>query len=316
MDYGKFPNLRPEVQDSRVLAQRSVFVDYYESDDKGEPTGKTPIVTLHGLNTKFTVTENIGNFYPKAQIGVCNVKATTRDFLTNYMNFSDLHYSKRVLRLYAGYLQPGEDWHKTPYLFGGNIMYTRFTEPPDIWLNMEVLYKNRVSALTSQEWTLKGTQTSETVLRESAKRLNLGLDIRDMPPYSFTNFTATGDGKALLRQLRYSMPNYAVFVNNGALTVIARDRKRPAPGETIWQVREDTGMIGIPVVETWGVELTTLLNPNMHPGDWVNLVSQHQPAASGIYIILSITHSGELRGKEFYTKIQAYYPDPDKRQKK
>ena len=315
-DYAKFPNLHPAIQNGRRLPVRSAFVQFYEGDENGEPKSGAPIITLNGLNVKFSVEENWGNRFPLANIGVCNVKGATRDFLTNYMNFANLQWDKRILRLYAGYLAQGQNAKETPYLFGGNVKYTRFTEPPDIWINMEVVYKEIASALKIQEWTIKGLCNAQAVLSECAKRLNVGLDIRDMPPNSVSNFRASGDGKGLLRSLRNYYPGYAVFItSDNKLTVIKYDRDKPAPGETIWAVREDTGMIGIPSVEYWGVDVTTLLNPAMKPGDWIRLTSANQPMADGLYRIWKTTHSGELRGNEFCTKIAAKYPSGDKGKK-
>ena len=316
VDYSKFPNLHPSIQNGRKLPIRSAFIQFYEGDEKGEPKGGAPITTLNGLNIKFSVEENWGNRYPMANIGVCNVKGETRDFLTNYMNFANLQWNKRILRLYAGYLEEGQSAKATPYLFGGNVKYTRFTEPPDIWINMEVVYKEIASALQIQEWTIKGLCNAEEVLAECAKRLNVGLDIRDTPPNSIRNFRASGDGKRLLRKLRNCYPGYAVFITaDNKLTVTKYDRDKPKPGETIWAVREDTGMLGIPSVEYWGVDVSVLLNPEIQPGDWIHLVSANQPTANGLYRIWKLNHTGELRGNEFCTQISACYPKGDKSKK-
>lgn len=316
IDYDKFPNLHPSIQNGRVLPVRSAYVQYVEGDENGNAKSGAPLISLDGLNTKFVVEENLGNMYPAAQISVCNVKDATRDFLTNYMNFKDQQFNKRLIRLYAGYLQPGQSWKDTPLMFEGNVRFTRFTEPPDIWLNMDVLFKYSSSVLKPQEWGISGTANAEEILTAAAKRLNVGLDIRDMPPNSVRNFTASGDGARLMKQLRDTFPGYAVFISaENKLTTIHTKRTAPAKGEITWSVREDTGMIGQPIVEYWGVELTTLLNPVMHPGDWIKLVSKNQPSASGRYCIRRITHTGELRGSEFYTKIEAYYPDSDKSKK-
>ena len=316
IDYSKFPNLHPAIQAGRKLPVRSAYVQYCEGDANGDAKPGEPLISLEGLNTRFTVEENFGNVYPAAQISVCNLNDASRDFLTNYMNFKDQQLNKRLIRLFAGYLQPGQTWKDTPLLFEGNVRFTRFTEPPDIWMNMDVLFKYSASALKPQEWSIKDTANAEEILTKAAKQLNVGLDIRDMPTQSVKNFSASGDGARLMKQLRDTFPGYAVFISDAnKLTVIHTKRTEPKKGEITWSVREDTGLIGQPIVEYWGVEVTTLLNPAMHPGDWIKLVSKNQPAATGRYCIRRLTHTGELRGNEFYTKIEAFYPNPDKSKK-
>lgn len=308
-DYTKFPNLHPTIQNGKKMPIRSAFVQFYEGDENGEPRGGAPIVSLNGLNTRFSVEENFGGCFPKATIEVCNTNNATRDFLTNYMNFRDLQYSRRVVRLYAGYLQPGQGWKDTPYIFGGNVLFTKFTEPPDIWISMDVIYKEIASALMPQQWSIKGVSNATDILTECAKRLKVGLNIRDTPPQSITNFRADGDGKRLLRQLRNYFVGYAIYITpDNKLTITKITRDAPAPGETIWAAREDTGMVGIPIVERWGVELKMLLNADMKPGDWVKLTSKNQPMADSLYRIRRVTHSGELRGNDFFTSIEAYRP--------
>lgn len=314
-NFTNIPNLAPTVQNGRQLKIRSAYIEFYEGDENGQLATGTTIVTLQGLNTRFNVEENFGNFFPKASVGVCNLNQESRDFLTNYMNMKDLQFNKRIMRLYAGYLDPDDMSKQTPYIFGGNVMYTRFSDPPDIWFDMDVVYNNVASVLQSVEWTHKGKATSTEILQECAEKLKVGIDIRDTPKETVTNFTASGDGQSLMKQLRNTFLNHAIFISNGNLVVLEKERETPAPGETVWEMREDTGMIGLPVVEYWGVEIQCLLNPAIHPGDWIKLYSVNQPKANGTYHVRRVTHHGELRGTEFCTRLEAFYPSGDKSKK-
>jgi len=308
MDYKATPNFRPAVQNTRKLPVRSAWVRV-EYESRGEDRGGADVseeVDFYGLNTRFNVEINPGNFYPRAQIDVCNLSRQYRDYLTNYRRFQTPEL--RFIRLYAGYIQDGESRDNTPELFSGSVVFTSFTNPPDIWTCMEVLHRHQ-SAMSEQEWLVKGTVPRKNILEQAAARMGLKLDLQDTPPNNASNFQSSGDGKRLLRDLQLLCPGYAVFIRNGALTVYEKKRDQPGPGETVWVVREDTGLVGIPsAILPKGVDCDLILNPAILPGDWMKLESVHQPLASGLYRILRVRHHGELRGNDFFTSLETTRP--------
>lgn len=309
MDYAKTPNFRPSVQNSLKLPSRSAYVsieyNFDDSDEADDFVLEDGMKVLYGLNTRFNVEYNMGNVYPRAQIDVCNASREVRDYLTNYTRIQ--HRNKRIVELRAGYLQPGDDWHDTPLLFTGYVIFTFFTAPPDIWTCMQTVNQND-AALSKQEWTVKGTITRRQLLEIGAAKLGLKFDSPDKLDGTVENFQSSGDGKRLLRDLQLACPNYAVYIDGGTLKAVFKERDEPMPGETVWTIREDTGLVGIPSVVPKGVDCEVLLNPKIRPGDWINLQSVHQPVASGLYRILKLRHHGELRGTEFYTALETTRP--------
>lgn len=303
-DYSITTNFRPEIQNTRKLPRRSAYVEYYQEDDYG--VGQ--FIALPGLNVRFSVTINMGNTYPQAQIDVCNLRRETREFLVNYFNMADPRFTKRVVRLYAGYLrnEAGAETD-TPFLFAGNVLFTTLTPPPDIWLCMQTLY-DKGGWDAAQEWKINGLVPIKDVYRIAAERMGYAAKIEDAPAGDILNFTASGDGKALLRRLRAISRKHAVYVADGQLIVKLVNANQPAPGEAVWECRADTGMIDIPKMNYRGADVTMLLNPDIHPGDWINLQSIHQPSASGLYRVWQVKHYGELRGDAFYSKLETYRP--------
>lgn len=307
MDYSKTPNFRPAVQNSRKLPVRSAFVElvYDETGERGF-SDVSLTENFNGLNTRFSVEINPGNLYPRAQIDICNLSREHREFLTNYVYFQQPN--KRHIRLYAGYLQEKEPPEKTPLIFTGDVIFTSFTAPPDIWTCMQVIYRNN-DALSHQEWSVRGTYAKRTILEKAGAALGMKVDIQDKISGNCSNFQSSGGGKRLLRDLQLLCPGYAVYVRNNTLTVSAKKRDEPGPGETVWIVREDTGLVGIPsAVLPKGIDCDLIMNPAILPGDWMKLESIHQPAASGLYRISRVRHHGELRGSDFLTSIETYRP--------
>ena len=305
-DYNKFPGFRPSIQAGRKLPIRSAYMEY--KDKAGQ------WVSLPGLNVRFSVTENIGNIYPAAQIDVCNLTREEREFLTNYFHMANPDYAGKLVRIHAGYIKSAEDWENTPALFTGNVEFTRFTPPPDIWLCMSLIYRLAASGQQREEWTMRGTHTVAEILSVGAKKLELKVDFRgtsqsELSKRTLTNFAMSGDGKLLLRKLQMSTPGYSVFINDDKLIVAKKGKEKPEKdADKVWEVAPDTGLIGIPDIQPQGIFCTTLLNPEMRPGDWVKLTSLHQALGDGYFQIMQVQHEGELRGNDFYTRIQTRRP--------
>jgi hypothetical protein len=119
------------------------------------------------------------------------------------------------------------------------------------------------------------------------------------------------------------------FINqNGTLTPVPLTGY--LPGEAL-VVNSSTGMIGIPQLTQNGLEVTILLNAKVSIGTRIQVsqkdltssqltgvTPQINPAstrfasfaADGFYRVLSVDHSGDTRGDEWYTKIVALAVDP------
>lgn len=97
-------------------------------------------------------------------------------------------------------------------------------------------------------------------------------------------------------RIRYSIQNGVVQVNY--------------PGEPTVKglvVSEATGLVGAPSIDTNGlVEFTTLLLPDIAPGQYVSLKSQN---ISGTLKIYRVTYSGSVTGSNWYATCSCLQPD-------
>ena len=76
-------------------------------------------------------------------------------------------------------------------------------------------------------------------------------------------------------------------------------------GQQIKVFNQLSGLISHPEPDPFGVKFKVLLDPSLKCGDAVKLESDMIPSADGVYWIYSIRHHGELRGREFYSEINA-----------
>lgn len=108
-------------------------------------------------------------------------------------------------------------------------------------------------------------------------------------------------------------------IQNGVCQVVPRDSY--IPGEAI-VINKDTGMVGVPEQTEDGIRVRCLLNPNIRVSGLIrldnssiqeyrqdlrfaalNLAQMVSQDAGGFYKVLSVDHSGDTRGQEYYSDI-------------
>lgn len=160
--------------------------------------------------------------------------------------------------------------------------------------------------------------------------------IADLDPRKFPRaITLHGMAREVLR--RVALANDASWtIHNGKVQMIKN--KEGIPGGNVIVINSDTGMIGRPVQTFKGIEVRTLLNPQIGPGSKIKIdeksiervsftptragfqaaqgggltnvpLTMAQPLSSnGEYTVTSVEHTGDTRGQEWYTDIVCYDP--------
>lgn len=128
-----------------------------------------------------------------------------------------------------------------------------------------------------------------------------------------------GMARDILRSIAQAT-NTSWSIQNGEFQMIKNGQYRP--GDAI-VVNSRTGMIGLPIQTLDGIEVRTLLNPQIQPGRRIKIdqSSVQQAALSpayaaevqnamipstaddGLYRVLVVDHSGDTRGNPYYTDV-------------
>jgi hypothetical protein len=124
-----------------------------------------------------------------------------------------------------------------------------------------------------------------------------------------------------------SSTNTSWFIENGVLTFVSNTGYLPG---TAVVLNSQTGMVGIPEATNNGIEVAALLNPNIKIGTQVQIdnasINQTQinsqgfpsytditfvanTTNDGFYKVLVVTHLGDSRGNEWYTKMACFALD-------
>ncbi len=268
--------------------KRVCFVEIETFDN-----GKKELKRLDGLAIKGRVSRQAGSTTATAKISIANLTQSDLTYLTTYTSPYVKPKTKKMINIYAGYENTG--WGR---IFSGDITTAIPDGKPDTWLNIEaksLYYQNRiplsygVSNITTKEL---GQSISET--------LNLDFEWQATSQKTIDLFNFAGSKAQLIKEFN-KLDNIKMFEDNGKLKVVDNIVKRPENTAKI--ISKDTGMIGIPQPDKFGVKVRTLLDPSLFCGDWFNLQSVILPGLNGFYWIYNLDFIFASRETEFYSEI-------------
>lgn len=270
------------------LPQRIVRVGFTLKDGK--------VKVLEGLNVQFSVQKQCYAFGGQASISIANLTIDDINFLTTFSSPYLAPEKRKQVFLAAGYegsvkdIYAGDIWTAIPNKRGA-----------DIWLDIKAI-TSYYTGSTILSKTITGSKTSiKDVCKQAANWKGLNFSWLAKSQKAIDSFHYTGSLNGALRKINTLDSDILIFEEDGTLKVI--DAKKPE-GLGIRLVSEDSGMIGIPKIDQFGVEITTLLDNTIKLGSKIKLQSQLIPIANGEYWVYSAHHHGVLRGNEFYSTFK------------
>lgn len=301
---------------NRPFPDRVAFFRISQYDADGGDWQIIDVDTFRGLNIRFKITHyNMAAMATRGDFGICNLSADMMYSLSN--RFSNVQTGDGTLagynrfQFYAGYDTPDKTspLRNVSLLFDGNIMRTSATMPPDVWFTFSSLH-NPLQSFAPVEKTLVAVDkplTFQQICQAIADYCQMPLLYNAKNEKSFTKYTMSGTRRQILEQLARTAPElYSVRVINGQLLVTDHNSEFGGDDDsskTVWRISEKSGLLGTPQFNVTGAVITTLLNPAASPGDFVDLKSKVSPYWNGRYYVSKIEHYGELRGKNFCTRL-------------
>lgn len=255
--------------------------------------GKKELKRLDGLAIKGRVSRQAGSTTATAKVSIANLTQSDLTYLTTYTSPYVKPKTKKMINIYAGYKNTG--WGR---IFSGDIITAIPDGKPDTWLNIDaksLYYQNRIPlsyGVSNVNIKELGQSISET--------LNLDFDWQATSQKTIDLFNFAGSKAQLIKEFN-KLDNIKMFEDNGKLKVVDNIVKRPENTAKI--ISKDTGMIGIPQPDQFGVKVRTLLDPSLFCGDWFNLQSVILPGLNGFYWIYNLDFIFASRETEFYSEI-------------
>ena len=273
--------------------QRVCYVEI-ETDDNGEKQMKS----LEGLAIKGKVSRKAGTIAAEANVSIANLTHSDIEYLSAYTSPYMKPKVKKLINIYAGYTQSG--WGR---IFQGDITEAMPQGMPDTWLNIKAQsqYYNQRSPIS---YGVTNT-TSKEIAQSIADNLGLSFDWQAASEKNIDIFDFIGSKAGLIKEYN-KLDDVTMFEDNGTLRVID---KKAAPSEkdtnSIPLITKNSGLIGLPEPDEYGIKFKCLLNPSFLPGQWVKVESVKLPGLNGQYQIYTVDFDFESRGQAFYCDIYA-----------
>ena len=151
--------------------------------------------------------------------------------------------------------------------------------------------------------SLKGNVGLKAICTELANKLGLQLDFdsaisdRNASGYSFL-----GRGANMLNELRAMHSDLYFFISEDGETFKVQPKENASKKSEI-ALSEDSGLIGIPTPNQFGLNATSLLNPALKVGGWIKLESTQITQYNGLWYIREVKHKGTNQGNDWLSVL-------------
>lgn len=247
------------------------------------------IKTYDGLAITASGTKYANGNQNDAEISITNLDKATRDYiLTETSPLNQNRTPKRVI------LDVGRVSYGTSRIFIGDITASSVSQPPDITVTLKALTSNFQKGNVIARSQAPVAQLS-LISQQVAQDLGLTLDFqaldRQVANYSFT-------GGALKQVDKIGQAAGVVsYVDDNLL--IVKDMNTPLRGR-MRILTQSTGMIGVPEITEQGVKVKFLIDNQTVLGSAMQITSEMNPAANGIYTIYKLGFELASRDTPFY----------------
>lgn len=268
------------------------------------PDGYTGMLNISNLRMSFSIQKNFGWATNSCNLSIWNLSQQNRNVLKD---FGDR------ITVSAGYI---DDTGLQTLFIGDSTVVSHAYASPEIVTS--IMCGDGDKILNNVVLNIKfdpGTPV-ESVIREIARQMGLPVIELVIPPgevYEY-GFSESRMGKDMMDMVCARVGLQASVQNNGfhILPLFGSTRRPP------FLINAETGMIGIPERFTSkrqyvyaqnpqnGWKVRTTLNPQILPGDRVNIVSKQVELPSGTFVVYSIRHEGDTYGNAWYSELEVY----------
>lgn len=200
-------------------------------------------------------------------------------------------------------LDIGRQSYGTFRLFEGNVIACAATQPPDVGLILRSLTNNyfmsQVAGYTAPPVTLL-SQIAQQVA--TSNNLTLVFQATDK---QINNYAFTGAAAKQVQKLA-EMGSVNAYVDNEKLVVL--DLNKPL-NTAIRLVNSKTGMVGVPEVTTYGVRVKMMIDNSIQLFGQIQVESEINPAANGIYYITQLNFEVANREEPFWYILECRNPN-------
>jgi len=230
----------------------------------------------------------------ECEVKIANLDKATRDYLLTETSPFNKNRRRKLLRVEAGRRSTG-----TALVYQGDITSATGSQPPDIMLTLKSATGDYLKGDIVSRSSAGATPLRSLAQRIAADlRLSLQFEAKDK---QIANYSFAGGALKQVDQLGV-MGRVNAFVDDGKL--IVKDYNVPLAGRTR-VLNKDTGMIGIPEFTEYGVKVRMLFDNQTVIGGGLDIRSEMNPAADGLYTVSKLGFEIASRDVPFYYIAEA-----------
>lgn len=268
---------------------------------------------IHNIALKGRITRKMSETGSDCEISIANLSRQDVEYLTTYTSPYVDQSKKKKINVFAGYESTG-----VGMIFSGDI-YSALPEGlPDTWLKIKAKtnYFEQQNIITySQE-----PATTHDIALNIAGQLGYELSWQSKSQKVIDAINFNGAKAKLLDKLN-QLDNFIAFIDNNILYCIDKNEEPPQADEqprtytgqlgsarkeagSIKVITQDSGLIGLPQPDEYGVKIKVLLDPAVALGDWFKLESKRLPIVNGFYQVYEMTFDFATREPQYYIEIK------------
>jgi len=267
---------------------------------------------IHNISIKGRITRKMSETGSECEVSIANLSREDVEYLTTYTSpYVDQSKKKRI-NVFAGYESTG-----IGMIFSGDIYSALPEGMPDTWLKIKAKtnYFEQQNIITYSQ----PTATTQELASNIASQLGYELSWQSKSQKIIDAFNFNGAKAKLLNKLN-QLDNFRAYIDNNILYCVDKDEEPPRQtnqpksyngqqGSTtktkgsVKIVNGNTGLIGLPQPDEYGVKIKVLLDPSVAIGDWFKLESQRLPIVNGFYQVYEMTYDFATREPQYYLEI-------------
>jgi hypothetical protein len=237
-------------------------------------------ITLRGFRAVADITKAGGVQMGTLRAQIFGVAQSDMNTITT-LQWKDGTLKKNTIVVYA------IDGDAETLVFAGNIVnaFGVYQNLPDVYLSIQAQAAFFGNIIVGTPTSVSGPVKVSTLMKSIASDLGLtfsdgGVDTVITDPY--LPFSALEKAKILQQMCGFEM-----FVDDMTLAITPRNTARDS---LIPDISADSGLVGYPTFDGYGVNFQTLFNPSITFGGKIKLSVPDIPIANGEWFVQSISH--------------------------
>lgn len=255
------------------------------------------LLLYEGLDIRATGEKFFSSTNNKCSIRISNLSRDHRNYiLTKATPLATLNKNRMPINVT---LDIGRKSYGTFRLFEGSAFALGATQPPDIGITLEVL-TNNIDMAVVDSVSFSAVTPLKVIAQKVADMNNLILNYQVKVDKSISNYSYTGPVGKQVQKLS-EMGGIFAHVDGGILTV--KDNAPDTTSDDLIRIDENSGMVGVPQPNMYGVVVKVLANSFININTRVEIKSSVNPSVNGIYTVWNIQFDISNRDQPFWYNL-------------